>query len=328
MSKPGEPKSTPSHFAKYADLFDRLLDSVFLIDPETQCVLEANPNAERMLGMPHEKVIGQPITDWVEEGQRHHFSKALRIALRRYYPRQFDSTWNIEGDRQLIFEILACSLKLQDGSSVLQVIARDVTFRRTAEQKVRELLHELQTANVRLEALSTTDAMTGLYNYRHFKNKMDEEHTRSARYKKTYSVVFCDLDHFKHYNDANGHPAGDQLLRDFADIMRASCRGQDFAARYGGEEFIVICPETPAEGALILAERIRSTVEKTVFPLAKTQPLGKVTVSIGVASFPSDADNAERLLEIADQALYRSKSSGRNRVTLASQLQSRKADAA
>jgi diguanylate cyclase (GGDEF)-like protein len=162
--------------------------------------------------------------------------------------------------------------------------------------------------------LSITDGLTALYNRRYFMERLAEEFDRTKRYKRPLSLIFIDIDHFKKFNDTNGHPEGDLLLRSFAEIMKKFARKYDVVARYGGEEFIIILPETDREMAKITAERLRSEVEKTNFKGAQTQPLGRVTISSGVASFQENTASFEELIKMADDAMYRAKEAGRNRV--------------
>jgi diguanylate cyclase (GGDEF)-like protein len=162
--------------------------------------------------------------------------------------------------------------------------------------------------------LSITDGLTALYNRRYFMERLAEEFDRTKRYKRTLSLILIDIDHFKKFNDANGHPEGDYLLRSFAEIMKKIARKSDVVARYGGEEFIIILPEADKETAKITAERLRSEVEKTDFKGGQTQPLGRVTISSGVASFQENTALFEELIKMADDAMYRAKEDGRNRV--------------
>ena len=146
----------------------------------------------------------------------------------------------------------------------------------------------LQTAAVRLsraEIDAITDALTGLYNHRYLHERLSEELARSREQEQPLSVLFCDLDHFKQYNDRNGHSAGDAALREVAHIIEQSVRSIDIAARYGGEEFVVVLVETARPDALAVGERIRARLEEKALD-AGGEPL---TVSIGVASFPDDA---------------------------------------
>lgn len=162
------------------------------------------------------------------------------------------------------------------------------------------------------QLLAITDGLTGLYNHRHFQHRLNEELARAQRYKHSLSLMFIDVDYFKEYNDINGHIKGNNVLRTIGHLIKSSQRQSDFAARWGGEEFAVIMPETSKEQALNLAERLRLKVQETPFENEEKQPLGKVTVSLGVASFPVDALTCDELCLAADKALYKAKSSGRN----------------
>ena len=171
----------------------------------------------------------------------------------------------------------------------------------------------LQTAAVRLsraEIDAITDALTGLYNHRYLHERLSEELHRARDLQRPLSVLFCDLDHFKGYNDSNGHSAGDAVLREVAHLIEQSVRNMDVAGRYGGEEFVVLLVETERETALAVAERIRERIRAAGFT-ANGVPL---TVSIGVAGYPDDADRREDLLNKADWAMYLAKRRGRDQV--------------
>jgi diguanylate cyclase (GGDEF)-like protein/excisionase family DNA binding protein len=171
----------------------------------------------------------------------------------------------------------------------------------------------LQTAAVRLsraEIDAITDALTGLYNHRYLHERLSEELHRAREHQRPISVLFCDLDHFKGYNDTRGHSAGDAVLREVAHVIEQSVRNIDIAARYGGEEFVVLLVETGREAALAVAERIRERIRAAGFT-ANDVPL---TVSIGVAGYPDDADRREDLLNRADSAMYLAKRRGRDQV--------------
>ncbi len=166
----------------------------------------------------------------------------------------------------------------------------------------------------RTRQMAITDRLTGLYNFGYFLERLKEERVRADRYHRLLSLVIFDLDHFKIYNDANGHPAGNEVLKKVAQILEDEAREVDVVARYGGEEFVLILPETSRKRASELAERIRSRIETTPFDHMESQPLGRVTLSAGVATFPVDASNEESLIKTADESLYSAKSKGRNRV--------------
>ncbi|MFH1904671.1 MAG: sensor domain-containing diguanylate cyclase [bacterium] len=167
----------------------------------------------------------------------------------------------------------------------------------------------------KVEELSVTDEMTGLFNYRYFRRIWNPEFERAKRYGREVSLVMIDVDHFKEYNDTYGHPAGDLALKDIGRIFHDNTRKPGTVARYGGEEFIAILIETGKKGALIAGERIRSAVETHKFKDKENELVRKLTVSIGVATYPEDAETEEKLIEQVDNALYKSKAAGRNRVS-------------
>ncbi len=162
--------------------------------------------------------------------------------------------------------------------------------------------------------LSLTDELTKLHNPRCFRQRFPDEFSRAKRYNHNLSFLMCDIDYFKNYNDTNGHEAGNEVLRRVAEIMSSSVRDVDFVARYGGEEFVILLIETSKKGAGIFAERLREKIEKEDFPFKEKQPKGELTVTIGIASFPEDANTPEELLNHADDACYKGKEAGRNRV--------------
>jgi diguanylate cyclase (GGDEF)-like protein len=153
-------------------------------------------------------------------------------------------------------------------------------------------------------------------------DELAKEHAKAKRQGSAYSIIFCDVDHFKKYNDRNGHPAGDGVLKQVAAILKKTVREQiDLAARYGGEEFVVMCGNTEANAAVALAERIRAAIAAATFPHGQHQPLGRVSVSVGVATYPAQGKTFSQILQAADAALYQSKAAGRDRVSIASGLE-------
>jgi diguanylate cyclase (GGDEF)-like protein len=168
------------------------------------------------------------------------------------------------------------------------------------------------------EKLATTDGLTGLLNHRTFQERTDAQFRQSERYGKRLSLILCDIDHFKSVNDTYGHPMGDVVLKGVAATIAREARTTDIVARYGGEEFAVVMPETDAAGAMVIAERIRERIGKRVFE-TEQGPL-KVTMSLGVATFPEDAQRKAELIERADACLYHAKRHGRNQCVAASML--------
>ncbi len=172
---------------------------------------------------------------------------------------------------------------------------------------------ELGTLNKKFRELAIRDGLTGLFNHRHGEDRLIDEVDRARKFKRELSLLFIDLDNFKFFNDKNGHLAGDEVLHSLGKLMSGATRDSDTLARWGGEEFIIIAPETDEHQACKLAEAIRKQVAEFAFPHADQQPLGYVSLSIGVATMSDGIDNAEELLRLADKAVYRAKESGRNR---------------
>lgn len=168
-----------------------------------------------------------------------------------------------------------------------------------------------------LQEIAEHDGLTGLYNHRMYYLRLDEEFIRRHRTGTPISVLLLDIDHFKQVNDQYGHLAGDMVLRTLSELVRHSCREMDMACRYGGEEITVILPETDAEGAMVIAERLRKTVESYSFDLGGSKD-GHITVSIGVSTSSELFSSSKELTESADHALYRAKELGRNRVHMVS----------
>ncbi len=162
----------------------------------------------------------------------------------------------------------------------------------------------------KMERLATTDGLTGLNNHRHFQEILSKELERARRYRHPLSLLLMDIDHFKTFNDTYGHPVGDLVLKEISLCIQKSIRTNDIPARYGGEEFTVIIPETNQANAMIIAERVRTTIEKHVIQSLEKQL--HVTVSIGCATFPNQASSQQDLIDFADKALYFSKGHGRN----------------
>jgi diguanylate cyclase (GGDEF)-like protein/PAS domain S-box-containing protein len=206
---------------------------------------------------------------------------------------------------------LADSGKLQtsiESRSRLIAMAADNLAMALVSLKLRE---ELRSRSVR-------DPLTKLFNRRYLEETLIRELANGKRNSQKLGVVMIDIDHFKQYNDKHGHDAGDYVLAEIAGLIRSKLRSGDIACRYGGEELVLVMPGAYKEIAAQRAELIRDLVEKHKF-LYKGQDLSGVTVSLGVANYPGDGDNANTLMKSADKALYRAKDSGRNRVVLAAE---------
>jgi diguanylate cyclase (GGDEF)-like protein len=173
---------------------------------------------------------------------------------------------------------------------------------------------EWQERATEFQLMSITDSLTALPNRRYLEERLAEELNRSKRYDYPMSFLMIDIDDFKAYNDKNGHQAGDLALQITAHCLKGALRSVDVASRYGGEEFCILLPQTAMSEAGVIADRIRHRVSTTHFPHGKTQPLGKVTISIGVSTFAKNIDTSENIIAAADRALYQAKSLGKDRV--------------
>jgi diguanylate cyclase (GGDEF)-like protein/PAS domain S-box-containing protein len=322
---PSSSNKLPSTLAAYADLFERLLDPIFLVDPADQTILELNPAAERILGdcptSEDKSWVGCCIAEVVIPAQKAEFIKAVRVSSRRFHSRRFESVWMAQAEdgsstQALNIEVHACPLQLSAGKTVLQIIARDITARRRMEQKVRELLFKLKDANERLKALSGADEVTGLKNFRHFLKASEAIHTEAVRNQGEYAVVAITVDHLKHYEDRNGLQAADALLFHVASVLNEQVRKNDVLVKRNEDSFILACPGLASNDAQQFAERLRTSVAGASFPNSEHQPNGSVTLSVGVAAFPEHGGNLEHLVEVAERAVASSIRKGRNRVTV------------
>ena len=173
---------------------------------------------------------------------------------------------------------------------------------------------EWQERATQFQLMSITDPLTGLLNRRYLEERLTEELNRSTRYSYSMSCLMIDIDDFKNYNDRNGHQAGDVALKITAHSLKAALRSADIACRYGGEEFCILLPQTSVTEAGVIAERMRQKVTETDYPYGKSQPMGTVSISIGISTFARHIDTAESVIAAADRALYNAKRQGKNRI--------------
>jgi two-component system, cell cycle response regulator len=267
-------------------------------------------------------------------------SEALDRMTRRYYPMlvtdwempEMDGVSLCKAVRNLQMDGYVYALLLTARDSKEHIIAGleagaddylikpvhepELIARLNAGRRILNLEHSLRVANQRNRILSITDALTGTYNRRYLMEQLPRELERCRRYGYPLSVLMCDIDHFKQINDASGHAAGDDVLQQFAARAQKSIRtNSDWIARYGGEEFLIVLPETGYEGAVSVAEKIRSVVASS--PFATRMGEARVTASFGAASTgPNGPDislKVDALIRAADECLYRSKQEGRDR---------------
>jgi two-component system chemotaxis response regulator CheY len=195
----------------------------------------------------------------------------------------------------------------------------ELLARLSAGSRIVRLEQSLREANEKIQLLSITDPLVGTYNRRYLNDQLLKEVERARRYSRPLAVIMADIDKFKRINDERGHASGDEVLKRFADLVKATIRPSDWVARYGGEEFAIVLPETDANGAAIAAEKVRAACAGAPMPVS-TGAL-EVTSSFGVAALSMEPQSLEAaaaaMMREADAALYTSKHAGRNRVTVA-----------
>lgn len=243
--------------------------------------------------------------------------QALSDAAHAFADGDTEARAPVVGDDEIAF----LARVLNDGAERLATYTSDL--KRAVDERTEELADtnaELREANERLEKLAITDGLTGLINHRHFHELLEREIARQKRSKKPFAVVMADVDHFKTYNDTHGHPAGDEVLKSLGRLLVENVRETDVVGRYGGEEFILLLLETSVTDAYQRAEALRKMVAEHPFAHRDAQPLGRLSVSMGVAVWPDDGVDSQALVSAADVALYQSKRTGRDQVTSAADI--------
>jgi two-component system cell cycle response regulator len=280
---------TPQNDVFAADSFEEALVRVRGGDPDLIVVSLGLRSFDGLRLCSHLRSLPEgrnvPILVLVSEGDRRKLNQALEMGVNDYLTRPVDRN---------------------------ELVARVRTQLRKKRYSDR-LRHNVQLS---LE-MAITDQLTGLHNRRYMSRHLDTLIGNAAKSTRPIAFVIMDIDHFKSVNDSYGHDIGDEVLREFAGRIAANVRGIDLACRYGGEEFVVVMPETDVEFASAVAERLRCSVEKTPFAISREPHQLNVTISIGIAGSAGSGDTAEKLLHRADQALYRAKREGRNRVVAA-----------
>lgn len=244
---------------------------------------------------------------------------ALQRALRDGKPHDFDIRLDPRFTTVQWLHVII-QPELDEAGRVVRLfgVAIDISERKAAEKQTEEYavlleqkMAELKLANERLEALATTDGLTGVTNHRAFQERLAAEFRRTRRSHAPLSLILLDVDYFKQFNDAFGHPAGDGVLKKIASILLDCIRSTDLVARYGGEEFVILLPGADMSEAVTIAERCRSAIMEWEWERRR------VTSSFGVASTSAAVTTAATLIAAADRALYTAKSAGRNRVSTA-----------
>lgn len=277
------------------DVIIQNIKSGILVLNKTGHLVEINPFALSLINAESKDVIGKPVDVVLKDWSSIQYSNESRQKV------EHEISFNQNNETKYLLAQISPILDKRDVSIGHNIVLVDITDRKLAEME--------------LERLARTDVLTGVTNRRHFFELAENEYQRFQRYKHPISIILLDIDHFKKINDTHGHLAGDYVLKNFASECRKQLRGSDIFARYGGEEFIALLVETSQEMAIETAERIRKTIENLAIEFeGKKIP---VTTSIGIAFSNKNTDlGLEKMIDMADKALYQSKQNGRNQLTL------------
>ncbi|MBI4921950.1 MAG: diguanylate cyclase [Devosia nanyangense] len=277
-------------------LIEASLDPLVTISVDGK-IMDVNDAAVEATGVPRERLIGSDFSGYFTDPEKAHIG--YREAFTTGGVRNFPLTM-MHASGKLTEVLYNASVYHTETGEVAGVLAaaRDITERRRAEQA---------------EELASRDSLTGLYNHRTFYALLEDETVRALRFNRPLSLLMLDIDHFKAVNDTYGHQAGDAILNGLSDLLMRQARAVDRVCRYGGEEFTLVLPETDADVAIPMAERLRAEVERHRFDIGG-RSVG-ITVSIGVATYPQQASSLEDVVKAADLALYAAKQGGRNRVS-------------
>ena len=307
---------------KYRRDFNNVSDVIYSYGLDLK-IINVSPSVENILGYTPEEVIGKTFPE-LNILSPEYLDVGLSDTLKVFSGETIRSAYEfVAKDGTRIYgEIFGSPLRSKDGEVIGVVsIARDITERKRAEEELKRAHEELQAHVTKIEKLQAElreqalrDPLTGLYNRRYLAEMLENELARVKREKKSMSVIVTDIDHFKNINDNYGHQIGDEFLRKIASLINNHTRKTDIACRYGGEEFLLVMPGTSVKSAAKRAEGLRLECTQIQVPYENKEL--SVTLSFGVASYPAHGQGAEEIVIKADKALYKSKRSGRNRVTV------------
>lgn len=290
---------------------------ISLLENEQHCIVKASgPKADKLEGLAFDKedgLVGQAIKRkrWMPTHSNYEdapvFSNDMRLGGLKSLLIIPLLTEDNEPVGALTVAGQTPNLFTQERQDLLKVIVGQIATK-----------IELGRAHEKIYKLATTDGLTGLSNHRTFQLALTNMLNRANRQQSPISLVLCDLDHFKHINDTFGHPFGDSVLQEVSRVLASTIRTVDLAGRYGGEEFVLLLENSSGQGAIKQAERVRQAIAD--LSLQHQGESIKISISLGIASFPKDADNKNDLITRADQALYQAKKTGRNRTVSWSEL--------
>ena len=315
--------------ARYRMLAENSHDVIWTIDIPSRRYTYVSPSVSDMLGYTVDEVIGQSCNAWLTPDSALRLAREVDLRLRRIAagdPGAGVLVSELEMVRkdgeQVAVEVVSSYLLNEDGvARTILGITRNVSERKAAESALRESnrqlharIEEIGRLQSALQELAVRDSLTGLYNRRYLDETLEREVSRARREGIPLSLVMLDIDYFKRVNDTYGHQVGDEVLRTLAATLSADIRTEDVACRYGGEEFLILLPNMPLVAALARAEAWRAAVESLA--IGHGDFVLTFTISLGVAAYPEHGKTPDDLTRCADQALYKAKHEGRNRVSV------------
>ena len=278
-------------------ILDSIHTGIIIIDPEPHQIIDANPEASALIGVPKEQIVGEVCHRFICPADRGNCPIT-------------DKGQKVDNSERLLLTADGRSIPILKTVAPIELNGRDHLLESFLDISGLKLLQK------ELEYLATTDPLTGAYNRRHFLELTEKEIIRARRYQSPLSISMMDIDHFKRINDRYGHPAGDLVLEELVKILRGQLRPNDVLGRVGGEEFAITMVECDLQKSFAVIERLRKSIEQQRIMLDDDTEV-RFSISAGVAQLAGPTEDWESVIRRADQALYWAKKSGRNRVGIA-----------
>ena len=317
---------------RYRLLAENISDVIWILDINKMRFRYVSPSVERLRGYTVDEVLQQDLSDALTPQSFQLLQEKLPTYVQEYLDGKIGFHINeVEQpckDGSTIWTEATTSFRFNEDTSHLEVygVSRDITERKLNEHLLMQANKQLQNHVKKIEQLRSElqeqailDPLTGLYNRRYLAEFLAHEFKRAERENIPISLLMMDVDHFKNINDSYGHKTGDKFLIAIADLLKTNSRGSDIACRYGGEEFLLVLPGTDTQAAYDRAEQFRTQCTQ-IYIQYETKNIN-ITVSAGIATYPSHTEMAEDLIHKADKALYHSKQNGRNRVMIWGEIQ-------
>jgi diguanylate cyclase (GGDEF)-like protein/PAS domain S-box-containing protein len=305
--------------AKYRQLFEAESDSIFFVENETGNILEANSAAEKLYGFSREELLSMKNSDLSSEpDQTVEITRATEINPERIV--KIPSRFHRKKDGTIFPVEITGRFFQWRGRAVHIAAIRDITERKQAQEamvriqiQMRQNIQEVERLREKLQELAIRDPLTNLYNRRYMEESLMREISQANREAHSIGIIMIDIDNFKGFNDTYGHQSGDLALEIIGALLNENIRSGDIACRYGGEEFVVILPQANLENTIKRGKQIKSNFESMPLPVGSDQP-AFLTISLGISNFPQHGGDRDTILNNADQALYKAKRLGKNRV--------------